>query len=337
MNNFKAGENFRFPEEDENGFEDDLIEVAGNKGEASEKEEEVSVDIGDDVEIEVVDDTPPQDRGRKPLDKEVADPTDDELDNYTAGVQKRIKELTHARHDERRKAEALAREKAELERIAQAMMAENQKLKQMYNSAETSFAKAAQSATASELEAAKRAYKEAYESGDADQLLTAQEKLMEAKLRHQQAQQFKPTPLQETEPVVKQAQPAVQQAPQLDQKTLNWQAKNQWFGQAGYEEVTSFALGLHQKLVNQGVDPSSDAYFEQIDARLKKSFPEMFGAQEEPRSSKKSSAPVVAPAGRSTASRKVTLTATQVALAKKLGITPQQYAAELVKMESRNA
>ena len=333
MAGYQAGEAFKFPDETEDGFEIDDIEVADNKG-------EVDVANEDDFDVEVVDDTPPQDRGRKPLDKEVEDPSDEELDNYTAGVQKRIKELTHARHDERRKAEALAREKAELERVAQMMLDENKRLKEMYSKSEEYFSVAAKSATAAELEAARREYKEAYESGDSDKLLAAQEKLTDAKFKHQQAQQFKPTALPETNFAVQQQQPAPQQAPQLDQKTLNWQAKNQWFGQAGYEEMTSFALGLHQKLVNNGVDPSSDAYFEQIDARLRKTFPEVFqdqGIQDEARPSKKPASTVVAPSGRSTGTRKVTLTATQVALAKRLGITPQEYAAELVRMERKNA
>ena len=101
---------------------------------------EVSTDGEADVEVEIVDDTPEKDRGRKPLDREVADPTDDEIESYSDGVKKRIKELTHARHDERRAKEALLREKLELERLAQHMVAENNRLKQYVNTGTEQYA-----------------------------------------------------------------------------------------------------------------------------------------------------------------------------------------------------
>jgi len=286
-------------------------------------------------EIEIVDDTPEKDRGRKPLDREVNDPTDDELQSYSEGVKKRIKELTHARHDERRKAESLAREKLELERIAKAMLEENQKLKQYVQTGEQEYAKVAATAAETELAAAKKRYKDAYESGDADLLLEAQEALTDAKMKLERAKSFRPTSQNEREVV--QTQQNVPQRPQTDEKTLRWQAKNQWFGQPGYEDTTAFALGLHQKLVNSGVDPRSDEYFEQIDARLQSTFPDMFGNKTKPTADSGSKKPstVVAPAARSSSTKKIQLTATQVALAKKLGITPQQYAAELAIMEKK--
>ena len=286
-------------------------------------------------EIEVVDDTPEKDRGRKPLDREVNDPTEDELQSYSEGVKKRIKELTHARHDERRKAESLAREKLELERIAKAMLEENQKLKQYVQTGEQEYAKVAATAAETELAAAKKRYKDAYESGDADLLLEAQEALTDAKMKLERAKSFRPTSQNEREVV--QTQQNVPQRPQTDEKTLRWQAKNQWFGQPGYEDTTAFALGLHQKLVNSGVDPRSDEYFEQIDARLQSTFPDMFGNKTKPTADSGSKRPstVVAPAARSSSTKKIKLTATQVALAKKLGITPQQYAAELAIMEKK--
>ena len=286
-------------------------------------------------EIEIVDDTPEKDRGRKPLDREVNDPTDDELQSYSEGVKKRIKELTHARHDERRKAESLAREKLELERIAKAMLEENQKLKQYVQTGEQEYAKVAATAAETELAAAKKRYKDAYESGDADLLLEAQEALTDAKMKLERAKSFRSTSQNEREVV--QTQQNVPQRPQTDEKTLRWQAKNQWFGQPGYEDTTAFALGLHQKLVNSGVDPRSDEYFEQIDARLQSTFPDMFGNKTKPTADSGSKKPstVVAPAARSSSTKKIQLTATQVALAKKLGITPQQYAAELAIMEKK--
>jgi len=290
-----------------------------------------------DVEIEIVDDTPEQDRGRKPLDREVKDPTDDEIENYSEGVKKRIKELTHARHDERRVKEATMREKQELERMAQHLLAENNKLKQYVNNGEQQYAATIQSATEAELNMARRKLKEAHEAFDTDAIIAAQEELADAKMRSTAAKNFRPTPLQIDSDVV-QTQQQVPEQVQPDDKTLRWQAKNQWFGSPGYEELTSFSLGLHQKLVNSGIDPRSDEYFERIDARMKATFPDVFGGQGRPKSGDGSRKPstVVASATRSTGAKRVQLSPTQVSLAKKFGLTPQQYAAELVKMEKSN-
>jgi hypothetical protein len=303
-----------------------------------EKNVDLEVSTDNDVEIEIVDDTPERDKGRKPLDREVADPTDDEIEAYSDGVKKRIKELTHARHDERRAKEALLREKQELERLAQHMAEENKKLKQYVNTGTEQYVASVKQIAETSLEEAKRKYKAAYESGDADAVVAAQEEMTEAKMKAEAAKNFKPTPLQVEETEVQTRKTEVSR-PELDDKTARWQAKNQWFGSAGYEEVTSFALGLHQKLVNSGVDPRSDEYFERIDARMKSTFPEVFSeAEDKPKSGDGSKRPtsVVAPATRSTGARKIQLTPTQIALAKKYGLTPQQYAAEVAKLEKSN-
>lgn len=302
-------------------------------------DEQDAVDVtvpgdGADIEIEVVDDTPERDRGRKPLGREVDDPTDEEIESYSEGVKKRIKELTHARHDERRVKEAIAREKQELERMAQQLLNENRQLKQRVNTGDQQFAQTVQTATEAELEMARKKLKEAHESFDTDAIIAAQEALSDARIRFTAAKNFRPTPLQvEAEGV--QLPPSTNAAPQVDDKTLRWQAKNQWFGAQGYEEMTSFSLGLHQKLVNSGVDPRSDEYFEKIDSRVRSTFPEFFGGEDRPASGNGSKRPgtVVAPATRSSGARKIQLTSTQVALAKKFGLTPQQYAVELAKME----
>ena len=294
-----------------------------------------------DVDIEIVDDTPERDRGRRPLDREVADPTDDELDTYTEGVKKRLKELTHARHDERRAKEALAREKAELERLAQAMVDENKRLKQYVQTGTEQYVTMAQQATEAKLEKARRDLKAAQEAFDTDAIIAAQEALAEAKWESQSAKNMRAPALQQPQEDVQSYQPQPQQV-RADEKTLRWQAKNQWFGSDGFEEVTSYALGLHQKLVNNGVDPRSDEYFEQIDARVKSKFPEVFGDEDKPRSQGSQAAPakkptsVVAPASRSTGRKKVELTPTQMALIKKYNLDPQKYAQEVLKLEAQN-
>ena len=305
-----------------------------------EKTPQVNVSVEDDgdVEVEVVDDTPIQDRGRRPLDREVEDPTDDEIENYSDKVKGRIKELTHARHDERRAKEATIREKQELERLAQQLINENKQLKQYVSNGTEQYGTMAKSAAEAELDKARRQYKDAQEAFDTDAIIAAQEAMTDAKWKLEQAKNFRPPPLQTEEYAVQTRQSAPEQA-QPDEKTLRWQAKNQWFGANGFEEVTSYALGLHQKLVNNGVDPRTDEYFDQINDRVKSKFPEVFGGTEDkPRSgdSPRRPAAVAAPATRSSGAKKVQLTQTQVALAKKFGLTPQQYAAQVAKLESQN-
>ena len=313
-----AGEQFKFPDE----IEEVKVEVVGD----------------DDFEVEVVDDTPEQDRGRKPLDREVEDPTDDEIEQYTQGAQKRIKELTHARHDERRAKEATLREKQELEVLTQRLLDENKKLRQNVNTGSEQYTQMAKTAAEAELDKARRDYKVAQEAFDSDAILAAQEALLDAKMKLENTKNFRPTPLQDENSEVQTGYQEPQRV-QPDEKTLRWQAKNQWFGSNGFEEVTSYALGLHQKLVNSGSDPRSDEYFEQIDARVKSKFPEVFGGNEDkPRSgdTPRKPASVVAPATRSSGKRMVQLTKTQLALAEKFKLTPQQYAAQVARLENQN-
>ena len=315
-----AGEQFKFPDE----IEDDKAKI------------EITTD--DDFEVKVVDDTPEQDRGRKPLDREVEDPTDDEIEQYTQGAQKRIKELTHARHDERRAKEATLREKQELEVLTQRLLDENKKLRQNVNTGSEQFTQMAKTAAEAELDKARREYKAAQEAFDSDAILAAQEALLDAKMKLESTKNFRPTPLQDENFEVQTSYQEPQRV-QPDEKTLRWQAKNQWFGSNGFEEVTSYALGLHQKLVNSGSDPRSDEYFEQIDARVKSKFPEVFGGNEDkPRSgdTPRKPASVVAPATRSSGKRMVQLTKTQLALAEKFKLTPQQYAAQVARLENQN-
>ena len=314
-------DSFKFPDEVDNQADE-------AKNQAAEEA---------DVEIEIVDDTPEKDRGRKPLDKEVADPTDDEIESYSEGVKKRISELTHARHDERRAKEALLREKQELERFAQYMAEENKRLKQNVQTGHQAVASMAEQAAEAKLEKARRDLKAAQEAFDTDAIIAAQEALAEAKWESQNAKNFKPAPLQQEEVQVQNAYTPPQQV-RPDEKTLRWQAKNQWFGADGFEEVTSFALGLHQKLVASGVDPRSDEYFDQIDGRVKAKFPEVFGeqGQQTERSEAKRPSSVVAPASRSTGVKKVQLTPSQAALIKKYNLDPKKYVAEVLKLEKTN-
>jgi hypothetical protein len=321
-------EEFKFPHE---------TEEAEAKGKPVDEDIEINVDAEGDVDIEIEDDTPPRDRTAKPLEREVDDPSDEEIESYTKGAQARIKELTHARHDERRAKEAALREKQELERMTQAILEENRKLKEYVKTGEATYAETLQAKAEAEMEMARRKLKEATESYDSDAIQEAQEALIDAKMKLEGAKNFKPTPLQTQEDVVQTYQTAPE-APKLDDKTLRWQAKNQWFGTPGYEEMTAFALGLHQKLVATGVDPRSDEYFERVDARLKQVFPELLGSTESVKAEPtKKPANVVAPATRSSGAKKVVkLTTTQARLAEKYGLSHKQYAQEILKLEAQN-
>lgn len=285
-----------------------------------------------DIELEVVDDTPPEDRGRKPLDREVEDPSDDEVAEYSDKVQKRIKELSHARHDERRAKEAALREREEAARIAQQLLEENKRLRETYNAGAQTYTEMASQKAEMEMQFARQKLKEAQETYDTDQIIAAQEELAAARYRLEQAKSFKPSALQIPETDVY-SQPTQQQSgATYDPKAAKWQSRNQWFGND--DEMTSLALAVHKKLVENGVDPRTDTYYERIDARMREVFPDYFGeARREP----KRPATVVAAPTR-TAGKKVgvKLTKTQEALAKRLNLTNEQYAREVLKLNSES-
>jgi hypothetical protein len=281
-------------------------------------------------EIEVVDDTPEQDRGRQPLDSAPEDPSEDELSQYSESVRKRIQKFTKGYHDERRRADAALREKEEALRLAQAIIEENKKLKGSLGRGQEALIQQAKQAVGLELDQAKRKYKEAYDSGDADAIVEAQNALTAANIKADKIANFKAPPLQEEEKGVEQQQ--IIRAPSSDAKALAWQSQNRWFGDD--EEMTSFALGLHQKLVRSGVDPQSDEYYERINSRMRQVFPDAFDPPEDTEKVEKptrAKASVVAPATRSTASKKVVLTQTQVNIAKRLGVPLELYAKKVAE------
>jgi hypothetical protein len=182
---------------------------------------------------------------------------------------------------------------------------------------------------ASEVEEAKREYRAAYESGDADGVIAAQSKLTSASIRAERVQNFKPAPIQAEENVVQTQQPT-RQAPTMDAKTREWQEQNPWFG--GNRKMTAYALSHHEDLVDSGVQVSSEEYYDNINADMKKRFPESFAEEPaEAKSSQRTKSNVVAPASRSTAPRKVVLTQTQVNIAKRLGVPLELYARKVAE------
>ena len=300
-------------------------------------------DVIDDIELEVVDDTPPEDRGREPMPKElVKELEEDELEDYSEKVKSRLKQMKKVWHDERREKEAALREQQTAIEMARKIAEENRALKARLTDGEKSLVLTATSAAELEMEMAKRAYKEAYDSGDSDRLVEAQEKLNNAGYRLQRLKGYRP-PVQEekNEVNIPQAQP---QEVRLDPKTDSWRRQNTWFGSD--EEMTASALGLHQKLEKQyGKDfVNTDKYWNTIDSTMRKRFPEHdWGDEEEtvdvdtrPAQRTERSATVVAPVSRSTSAKKVRLSQTQLNVIKKMGITPEQYAKEMMKLEKQN-
>ena len=346
---------FEFPDED-----DSKIELEPNKMETIDlknpnshlaKKEEVEVEVeddpkpkakakvedDDDLELEVVDDTPKADRGRKPSDPP-EDPSDEELESYSEKVRNRIKHFTKGYHDERRAKETAMRERQELEALAQKLIDENKTLKQTGNKSQTALLQQAKTNAESSYKVAQERYKKAYNDGDVDKLLEAQESLTEAKQRLQKISDYKVTPLQEDDSSVQgnqEPQKAPPQKPETDARAADWAKKNTWFNTD--DEMTAYALGLHNKLIKNGVDPKSDDYYETIDSRMRQVFSDNFDDVVEPAQKReKPDDNVVAPASRSTAPRKVRLTQTQVRLAKRLGLTPEQYAKQ-VAIEMRKS
>jgi hypothetical protein len=296
-----------------------------------------------DFDIEIEDDTPKADRNREPLPENVKEELEaDNLEEYSERVKNRMAQLKKAWHDERREKEASERRRTEAERIAAMQMEENKKLKQTLSTGEEDYLKTLEARYESDLAMAQREYKEAYDLGDSEKLVAAQTKMNEAQYKLGQAQDRKPQYSKETlqteENAILSGQETVKpQVPQPDAKALAWQDKNKWFGQD--DEMTSLALGLHEKLVKSGVDPSSDQYYRSIDSTMQKRFPEYFGetdSLEEAQPAQRKPSTVVAPATRSTGPKKVRLTKTQLALAKKFKLTPEQYARELIKTENTN-
>jgi hypothetical protein len=304
-------------------FPDEATENPRKGGKVVEPEIEI------EPEIEVVDDTPAEDRYRTPMSETPQDPTEEELATYSESVKNRFKHFTKGYHEERRAKEAATREKDEALRIAQAVFEENKRLKGSVNQGQNVLLEQAKRAINTEIEDAKRIFKEAYEAGDSDKLLEAQEALTNAKIRADKVNNFKPTPLQETETPV-QIAPQPQQAAPVDDKLLAWQDQNQWFG--SNKRMTSYALGLHEELVENGIRVGSDEYYRRIDTDIRERFPDQVGAGEsadaKPQRTKSN---VVSPATRSTAPRKIVLTQTQVNLAKRLGVPLELYARKVAE------
>jgi len=312
------------------------------------------------VEIDIIDDVPEEDQGRSEEYSE--DQHEAEMKNVSASVQKRINKLKYDFHEERRRKESASRMQTEAVGYAQKVAEENKQLRELLNRGEQVLIDEVKSRTASELESAKRSVVKAHEEGDAEMIADAQEMLSKASYEQNKASEYAPVTNQNTEiaePAQQQQQRQQRQQQQqrqapADPMATKWFGKNQWFGKD--REMTAFAYAAHETIVGgEGINPSTDAYYKRVDAKMRERFPEKFdgrsaqeattsvvvdgaGSDLRPGGVQRKPTTVVAPARRNNGAkpRKVQLTKTQVSLAKRLGVTPEQYAKQVLALEQTN-
>ena len=317
---------FKFPDEMEDEKQDDAIELEAQ---------------GDDVTIEIEDDTPPEDRNVEPLPDDMKQELEsaDEADDYSQRVQLKFKQYKKAWHDERRAKEAAFREQQETLAMAQKMLDENKRLKQVLQNGEKELISTYQSSAEMELAKATRDYKEAYDSGESDRLAEAQQEMMRAQIKLDKAKNFKPTvQFSENDVQIQVKQP--QAAQQMDSKVAEWVSRNPWYVDPEKKSMSKYAVFIHEELEDKFGKGfvGTDEYFKRIDQEVQRRFPEEFASEQtndEPKVQRTKPSTVVASARRSTGPKKIVLTKTQVALAKKFGLTPEQYAKEQLKLEAR--
>ena len=318
--------------EQELEFEEETV------AEAVESAKDESNQEDKEFEIEVVDDTPEEDRG-KPRRAEGAEPqipNDEEIENYNENVQKRIKQLKYEFHEERRAKEEAARLQDEALRYAEQIKQENDKLKRTINDGEAVLVNQAKGRVDAQLEKARAAYKSAYETGDPDALIEAQEAIAKLSVEKDKYESYRPKPAPKAQPEPQYQQQTQQPMRQPSQMGVDWAKDNPWFGphSSGYDpEMTGYAYGVHEKLIRNGVAPDTEDYYNEIDDAMRRVFPEKFddGSIEES-APQRQTGNVVAPAARSGKKpRRIKLTSTQASLAKRLGLTNEQYAAQAMK------
>ncbi|HUT87314.1 MAG TPA: hypothetical protein VMX15_04435 [Candidatus Heimdallarchaeota archaeon] len=291
-------------------------------------------------EIEIVDDTPPEDRGKAPIPEEEVegDPDPDEIDQYSEKVQKRIAKLTAEKNDQRRKKEAAERQVNEASQLVVSYQNELSRLRDNETQTRSIALKEAEKRIASELLSARAAYKAAVESGDADAQADAQEALATASAERTHIARVMPVEAarqQPQQPQQPQYQQPQQQQPQppIDPKTVKWVQSNPWFEADGNEAKTFTAYGIHYEMVGEGFDPNTDDYYTELDKRLGATYPDLSEGKSVTTPRKKP-ATVVASAQREPGSpTKVRLTSTEVDLAKKFGVTLEDFAKEKVRLE----
>jgi hypothetical protein len=314
-----------------------------------ELEEKTKQAVAEDdrFEIEIEDDTPPEDRGRKPMKEPVEDPTEEELASYDEKVQNRIKKFTRGYHDERRAKEQAVREREAAEAYARQVLEDNKRLQKQLATGSQEYIETSKNAADVELNAAKKQYKEAFEAGDSDAMAEAQAEIARATLKKDRAEGMKPIEEKEWAP------PPQESAPPMSRRTQRWvESNSDWWGKD--EEMTMTAMGLDKKLQREYGSEyvGTEEYFRAIDKTMRKRFPEYFEDvqsnedddppprkraepvdEEEPRRRASKPATVVAPAARSTPPSRVKLLASEAATARRLGVPLEEYARQKAALE----
>ena len=264
----------------------------------------------------------PESESDKESKVEVAAEPKDELDSYSKGVQTRIKKLTEKyRQEERDKGEAV--------RLSQQLLQENNKLKGRVKALDTGYLSEYGSRLQSQTDGAKRVYKEAYELGDTDKMLEAQQALSNIAVQQQQYNTAKARAEAQSKVPVQQQRAAPQQqqrvAAQPDARAVRWKNNNKWFGED--KIMTNAVLTLHQELTEEeGFDPQTEDYYTEVNKRIRKEFPHKFPAKKTGGKSQVASAGNSASRNNKPGRRSVKLSHSQVAIAKKLGVPLEEYA-----------
>lgn len=300
-------------------------------------------DRKNDIEVEVVSDTPDKDRGKWVAD-DARDglpdiPDENEVRQYSKDVQKRINSLTARVHAERRAAEEKDRIANEAIAAAKKILQENNSLKEIIESGEKTLIGEHKGRLESQLASAKTAFREAHEAGDVNGQLAAQENIAKIVSQMDRLSAYRPQTLpRDNEAEFEKRFTPAQQAVQPSQQAVAWKDRNSWFGTPGNEAMTTYAFGLHQQIVGEGVQPDTKAYYEKIDSEMQKRFPEKFSRNERSYQAPRRTGSVVAPATRTAAAqpRTVQITESQARLARRLGLTVQQYAQQLLAEQGQD-
>jgi len=291
---------------------------------------EVNMDSSEDIVVEVEDDTPEEDKGRPRRAKgEEADiPEDDDLEKHSESVQKRIKKLKFEFHEERRRKEEAEREREAAVQYAQNAKSEADKLRKNLYEGEGVLITQAKARNESELSQAKAAYKQAYDAGDSDAVIEAQSAMVKLQTEADRIENWKPRSAEAPEQPAPAPRP---RAPEPDKKAQEWVSRNPWFTED--KAMERYAMLVHQELVEEGVDSSSDTYYSRIDVAMRQRYPDRFDDVEEDRKPQRQAGSVVAPSGRNTATSRntVKLTSSEAAIAKRLGVSLKDYAAQKLK------
>jgi hypothetical protein len=300
------------------------------------EEDAIEVELSDDsdIEVEIADDTPEEDKGRprRAPDAEADIPEDDDLEKHSDSVQKRIKKLKFEFHEERRRKEEAEREREAAVNYAESQKKEAERLRKNLSEGEGVLVNEAKARVASELNSAKRAYKEAYEAGDSDAVLEAQMALSKLQLEADRVENWKPAKQAVQDQSEAPAPQAAPRVPRPDVKAQQWVAENDWFQKD--TGMTRYAMLVHEELLESGVDSTSDVYYDKINEAMRSRYPDRFtDVEPEVRQPQRKAGSVVAPGGRNTAAprNKVVISSSEAAIAKRLGLSVKEYAAQKLK------